>query len=114
MQIRLVADNYDTFTNFFNKSKIFNDIDKMKKFRKNNYIYNQKFEINSIIGNILEIKRTKTQNEWNVMTFDDLMESTPSLNLIMNTLINRGEYEEWRKMVKKRMARENILGNRMK
>lgn len=100
----------DTFTDLFDKRKIF----KGKPFPKDKDIYADKFEVNATIGNIIEIKRNLDNSEWNKLSFDDLINKSPTLINIKNRLIKSNQYNKWKKDILKRMARENLLGNRMK
>lgn len=69
------------------------------------------FEIQAIIHNIVEIKRNH-ENEWNVMSFNDLIKLSPSLYNIMMKL-NYDNKNKWIKKIKRRMYREGLLGKLM-
>lgn len=68
-------------------------------------------EINAQIGNIQELKR-KYSNYWDIMSFDDMIKLSPSLNNILNNL-PKSKLDKWIKSLKKRMYREGLLGKKM-
>jgi hypothetical protein len=85
-------------------------------FKKTNNINNipvdtVKFEINAQIHNIKQLYN-KFKNVWNVLTFDDLIKLSPTLNNINNKL-NPNFKNQWIKNLKIRMYREKILGKNM-
>lgn len=106
----------DTFTDVFNKRKIFKTSDDWNKYNKTNYEYFDKFEINSVIGNIYEIKRQTDDDLWNKLSFEDMLDELPSLSLIKKNMkkLDINKYNKWKRDILTRMARENILGDRMK
>jgi hypothetical protein len=106
----------DTFTNVFKKRKIFNPIENLRDYNKKNYIYFDKFEINALIGNIIEAKRSTSKNLWNKLTFDEMLDLTPALHTVKTIMnkIDKNKYKQWKKEVLTRMNRENLLGDNMK
>lgn len=65
-------------------------------------------EINAAIGSIEELKRNN-KDEWDGWTFDDILNKIPPLKTLDATI-----GQEWRVAIKKRMAREKLLGKKMK
>lgn len=70
-------------------------------------------EIQGIIHNVLQAK-IKYEKEWDEMTFSDLVSIIPSLDNLTNILTKSGDYNEWSRKLKTRMAREGLLGKKMK
>jgi hypothetical protein len=106
----------DTFTNLFKKRKIFKTVDDWKKYKEKNYEYFDKFEVNSVIGNIVELKRHISDDKWNNITFEDMLSLIPQLNVIKTTMkkIDFYKYSKWKKDIIIRMNREGLLGDKMK
>lgn len=106
----------DTFTNVFKKRKIFKTDDNFKDYRKKNYEYFDKFEINAVIGNIFELKRHINYDKWNTITFEEMLDLIPQLNVIKTTMkkIDMSKYNKWKRDILTRMSREGLLGNNMK
>jgi len=65
-------------------------------------------EINAMIHSIAELKEIYSE-KWDKMTFDDMISLTPALSVL-----NKELGYKWRKEIKKRMARENLFGKKMK
>jgi hypothetical protein len=70
-----------------------------------------KMEIQGQIHNIKQLYRKYKEN-WDELTFNDLKNLSPTLNVIYNNL-NHNQRIEWLKTLKKRMYRENLLGKKM-
>lgn len=74
------------------------------------------YEIDAQIHGIKQIKRNKTDVEWNSMTLNDLFKLYPSLNVIKNKLKvapNDNELYDWIRALTTRMSREGLLGKNM-
>lgn len=74
------------------------------------------YEIDAQIHGIKQIKRSKTDSEWNNMSLDDLFYLYPSLNSIKNKLKrspNDNELYNWIRALITRMNREGLLGKNM-
>jgi hypothetical protein len=70
------------------------------------------YEINAQIHSI---KRAKLQNKktWDSLTFDEMLNLVPSVHVVNRNL--RGKSKDvWRKNIKRRMAREGLLGKNMR
>lgn len=75
------------------------------------------FEIDAIIHSIKEMKRRYTEEEWNNLTFRDIMLDYTALNVVDNLLKERYGLEValiWQKNLFQRMHREGILGKNMR
>lgn len=72
-----------------------------------------KFEIQGQMGNISQIKNNVGNKVWNEMSFADMIKKSPALSSIYRNL-KPNERTEWLKNLKKRMNRENLLGNNMR
>ena len=71
------------------------------------------FEIEGIIHTISQFK--KDMNDWNTLTFEEVIERIPSLMGIKHEYANNQRaWEKWKKLVLKRMAREGLLGDNMR
>ena len=68
-------------------------------------------EIQAQIHNIKQAKRKHSEN-WDNITFGDLLEIIPSLGCINNNLSFENK-EQWRKTIRRRMYREGLLGKKM-
>lgn len=70
-------------------------------------------------GQIHNIKQLydKYRNEWDDLTFLDMVKLSPSINHIYRSLKklnwNQSAFKDWRKRIKKRMFREGLLGKNM-
>jgi len=106
----------DTYTDLFNKRKIFKTTDDWVNYKKNNYEYFDKFEVNSVIGNIYEIKRNINNELWNKISFEEMLGLLPSLNNIRREMKKRdvNKYNKWKRDILTRMSREGFIGNNMK
>lgn len=69
-------------------------------------------EIHAQIHNIYQLKN-KFPEKWDSMTFDDMISYVPSL-MIISSELSPDHLKEWKKLLKKRMHREGLLGKRMK
>ncbi len=94
--------------------------------------YMTNYEIDALIHNIKQFKRDMSEDEWNSLTFLDLIRMIPSINKVFNRLRtnwiefyassagknkpswSRNWAKEFVKMLIKRMSRENLLGNNMR
>ncbi len=70
-----------------------------------------KYEINAQIHSIKQMKRNY-KKEWDMLSFNDMISHNASLMTISSKL-NKADYNRWKKMLLKRMARENLLGIKM-
>jgi len=70
------------------------------------------FEIYAIIQNIFELKR-EFKDEWDDLTFDEMVDKLPALISIRSNL-NPEEYNRWKRKVKTKMWKDNLLGKNMK
>lgn len=68
-------------------------------------------EIQAQIHNIKQAKRKHSEN-WDNLTFGDLLEIIPVLSIINNGLSFENR-EQWRKAIRRRMYREGLLGKKM-
>jgi hypothetical protein len=71
-----------------------------------------KMEIQGQIHNIKQLYN-KYKNNWNVLTFDDILNISPALNTVNNTLPSNFK-ERWLRDLKIRMNREGLLGKNMR
>ena len=67
-------------------------------------------EIDSQVAGVAEIRRTKTKAEWDAMSFSDLIDTYTGL---LGPSRAEGKVR-WRKLFKKRLAREGLLGKQMR
>lgn len=106
----------DTFTGLFSKSKRFSSNEKWSEYRRKNYVYADKFEINALIGNIIELKNSTNDRLWNRLSFEDMIDMSASLKIVRNELkkLSDDKYNKWKKDILSRMAREGLLGDKMK
>ena len=75
------------------------------------------FEIDAIIHSIKEMKRRYSEEEWNNLTFRDIMLDYTALNTVDNLLKERYGLEValiWQKNLFQRMHREGLLGKNMR
>jgi len=101
----------DTFHNYH--------IKKMLKKAKENKGYNfkktpvnaKKFEIQAQIHNIKQL-HNKYNDIWDDLTFSNMVDMSPLLNNLYNSLPNNIK-KEWIRNIKTRMYRENLLGKKM-
>lgn len=74
-------------------------------------------EIQGQIHNIKQyyewVKRNESKYYWDNLSFDDLLASIPSLNVVYD-MLNYNNRVDWVKNLKIRMAREGLLGKNMK
>ena len=71
-----------------------------------------KMEIQGQIHNIKQLYN-KYKNNWNVLTFDDILNISPALNTVNNSLPSNFK-ERWLRDLKIRMNREGLLGKNMR
>lgn len=66
-------------------------------------------EIQAQVHQINQIRKSLGKKKWNEMSFEELVSSNPTL-----TLLDKEFGKKWRQIIKKRMAREGILGENMR
>lgn len=71
-----------------------------------------KLEIQSQIHNVLQIKK-KHHDLWDILSFDEMIGFSPALLQIFNST-PEPYLSQWKKALKKRMAREGLLGKEMR
>lgn len=73
-------------------------------------------EINAIVNGIAEIRNKTLRDVWDDITFDQLIDNSQALSAIQAHLQSDqpDEYQKWRNLIVKRMARENLLGRNMR
>jgi hypothetical protein len=71
-----------------------------------------KMEIQGQIHNIKQLYN-KYKNNWDVLTFDDILNISPTLNTVNNSLPSNFK-ERWIRDLKIRMNREGLLGKNMR
>ena len=103
----------DTTNNYHISKKLFktgirNYLDK----KGYNNVNISNFEIYSIMQNIYELKM-EYKDEWNKLTFIEMLQKNPVLNNIYRTL-DKKDFEFWKKTIKRKMYKEGILGKNMK
>jgi hypothetical protein len=115
----------DTNSNFFitNILKKTSDVSKSdsKKADKirnlgNSDVNMAHYEIDAYIHGIKQIKRLQ-KNKWDLLTLDDLFILYPPLGMLNSKFYDnygRDAAIQWQKSLVRRMARENLLGSRMK
>lgn len=96
--IRKKIDNYQKYEGLYNKGV-----------NKTHMIF---YEINAMMGNIKQAYNIH-KNEWNNLTFDDLIKLIPSL-LNAKSRMNGDELSKYYRKIKMRMFREGILGKKMR
>lgn len=70
-----------------------------------------KIEIEAIIHNIYQLKR-KFYDIWDTISFDDMINLSPSLISLKKTLSYR-EFNDWKRQIISRMNREDLIGKSM-
>ena len=70
------------------------------------------FERDAQIHSIIQMKRVHGDN-WDTLTFDDLLDLNASLREISQKAQSGGWYDKWKKLIIKRMHREGLLGKNM-
>lgn len=84
-----------------------------KYFRKNEPDINlTKVELEAQIHNIYQLY-LNNKDKWDELKFDDLLEMLPTLTTLRSIMKNLNQFDRWKKMLLKRMAREGILGKNM-
>lgn len=72
------------------------------------------YEIQAQVHSVIQLKR-KYQEQWDNMTFDEMVNLSPSLHHLRSIYKKRKEdLLLWKKMLLKRLHRENLLGKKMK
>lgn len=72
------------------------------------------YEINAQVHAIKQIKRQMSKLEYNSLTFDELVKGSSALSTMSLSNKEAGSYDQWVKDLLKRLAREKLLGKRMK
>lgn len=72
----------------------------------------EKFEIQAQIHNIKQLHNSYKQ-DWDNMTFNQMVTLSPSLNLIYRSL-SGDDLKRWKRDLKTRMSREGLLGSKMR
>ena len=70
------------------------------------------YEINAMMGNIKQAYNIH-KNEWDNLTFDDLIKLIPSLSNAKSVMMG-DELSKYYRKIKMRMFREGILGKKMR
>lgn len=74
-------------------------------------------ELSSFIAQIKQRKRFYKDEEWNQLSFSDLLSEDPSLNYAFeksSTRLQKSDYIKFTQDLIKRMHREDLLGNKMR
>lgn len=69
------------------------------------------FEIYAIIQNIYQLKK-EFSNIWDEMTFEEMLEKSPALSN-MDNYLDKESYKKWKRKVKTKMWKSNLLGKNM-
>lgn len=70
-------------------------------------------EIEGQIHTLLQFKKMYGDELWDSMTFDDLLTKVPALSGVIRRFDTK-QKEIWKRRIKTRMARENLLGKNMR
>jgi hypothetical protein len=84
---------------------------KLKKAKHDN-VNSLYFEIYAIIQNIYQLK-LDNEDIWDDLSFEDMLYLNPSLSSIKKKM-NNHDYNAWKKEVKRKMYKEDILGKNMR
>ena len=101
----------DTLHNFHIKKVIFKAKELKKpsiKIKGKSDAYLTDYEINAVVHSI-KVYKKYNKDIWDLITFDEMLKFMPS-----ETNIHRRLGKEWRLKIKKRMAREGLLGKYMR
>ena len=71
------------------------------------------YEVNAMMGNIMQAYNKYKDTTWDTMTFNDLVNILPSLHNAKNVMIGK-ELKDYYIKIKTRMYREGILGKNMR
>ncbi|UNA02015.1 hypothetical protein PVA8_328 [Vibrio phage PVA8] len=85
---------------------------RMNKGKNRTHQFLTDYELDAQLHAILQYIRAN-KRRWDSMTFGEALAEMPFYNPLSRTL-TRDEMKEWKRYMYTRMARENILGNRMK
>lgn len=131
---KVITANFDTFLSEMTEGKMKGSIhhelahwydDTMHNYhitntaRKNPATTNQPewntkhIEIEGQIHTLLQFKKMYGDELWDSMTFDDLLKKVPALSFVGRSLDTKHK-EIWKRRIKTRMARENLLGKNMR
>lgn len=104
----------DTFNNrhLMKTLNSFSEIGRNKKLKGKN-VNTTKMEIQAQMGNIKQFKNNTPDNVYDYLSFNDLVNSIPTLHTVYHNL-NNIEKKEWKKNLLSRMSRENLVGKNMK
>jgi hypothetical protein len=71
------------------------------------------FERDAQVHSIKQLKR-KYEDEWDSLSFEDMVRKNPSLEYIYDSGMSAGWGSKWKKMIQRRLHRENLLGKNMR
>lgn len=131
---KLIKDNFDMFLNEMTEGKMKGSIhhelahwydDTMHNYHITNIAKNnptapnqpewntRHIEIEGQIHTLLQFKKMYGDELWDRMTFDELLTKVPALSFVGRSLDTKHK-EIWKRRIKSRMARENLLGKNMR
>lgn len=131
---RLIKDNFDMFLSEMTEGKMKGSIhhelahwydDTMHNYHLANTVKNNPsatnkpewntshIEIEGQIHTLLQFKKMYGDELWDSMTFDELLTKVPALSFVERDLDTEHK-EVWKRRIKSRMARENLLGKNMR
>ena len=70
------------------------------------------YELNAQIHSIKQLKRAN-MDMWNILSFDEMVDMNASLIHLRTLMKEIDEYDNWKKIILKRMHREKLLGDEM-
>jgi len=73
--------------------------------------YVQPMEIQALIHNVVQLKR-ENESIWDNLTFNDMLSLSPVLSSLFNSFSDDDKFK-WKRLMRNRMARENLLGKEM-
>lgn len=89
-------------------------IDKILKKKKIENVNAAPFEIQAMIQNIYQLKK-EFKDIWDDLTFDQMIKKLPSLSNIKHSMELYPEtYKKWKKQIKSKMWKNDLLGDNMK
>ena len=71
-----------------------------------------KFEMNAQLHAIMQIRKDDLEM-WNLYSFEEMIQQNASLYYLSDEFKKIGKYEQWKKYLLKRLAREHLLGQEM-
>jgi hypothetical protein len=71
------------------------------------------FEVNAQVHDLKQMKRSMGDRRWDELTWKDILQLDGSFAALAHDTKQTGEYEKWKKMILKRLAREGLLGKNM-